>query len=465
MKKSYIEDTIIAISTPLGVGGVSVIRISGPDAKRLFAGVWINDRTSVDNFATHRVYLGKIAEFSTAHNRVLIDQVLVTFFGSPNSYTGEDVIEVSCHGSPLVTKKILEELLKTGARLAEPGEFTKRAFLNSKMDLVQAEAVADVIHASSEIALKSAQEQLSGSFSKLIKEIQEKLTTIRTFVEATIDFPEEDIEYIENENVKDKLKPIVDQITNLIETYEEGKLIREGIKAVIVGKPNVGKSSLLNALLGEERAIVHHLPGTTRDHIEEAVAIKGVMFKLIDTAGIRGTVDEVESIGIGRAYKKIEESDLVVQIFDSSTGLTHEDLEIYNKIKGLAKKVFVINKSDLKSKIKVREMNKISNSVIKVSASTGEGLSDLKSAMVDLATSGKPLEPQGTTITNVRHKECLRGALRHLTQAYQAIKNKESSEFAAVGLKAAMDDLGEITGEITADDILDKIFNSFCIGK
>lgn len=464
------NDTIAAISTPSGEGAIGVVRLSGAASRDILSKVWTSRHVSVDNLVSHRLYYGIIGRLSTdmSQNSHLdaIDTVLVAWMAAPNSYTGEDVVEVSCHGGSVVTKMILSELLKAGARLAEPGEFTRRAFLNGKMDLAEAEGVADVIHASSERALRLANEQLRGALSKEVDRLKEELKKLLVFVEATIDFPEEDIEMIKTERVEQGVLSISMELKKLIDSYEEGRLYREGLRVAIVGRPNVGKSSLFNRLLGEDRAIVHHRPGTTRDLIEERVLLNGINFLFIDTAGLRDSSDEVEEIGMGRARARVEDADLILLVMDVSAPLTSDDEKLMAHFEG-KRLVIILNKDDKKYPAAIKSFETIINKqkAIFISALNGNGFEELKNGLVDVATKGAGHESSGVHVTNIRHKRSLVAASGHLDGAISAVLGDMSAEFVAAHIRPAMDSLGAITGEVTTDEILNDIFSNFCIGK
>lgn len=446
------NDTIAAISTPSGVGAVGIIRISGSGARDILSMVWINDQNPVDKFITNRLYYGKIS----TRERVL-DNVLAVYMMAPHSYTGEDVVEIHCHGGTITTRLILESVMRTGARPAEAGEFTKRAFLNGKMDLVQAEAVADIISATTDQSLRLAQEQLSGRLSEVIKSVQGRLKEIKAFIEAAIDFPEEDVQFVENEKISVKIGKIVAELKKLSGTYEEGRLIHDGVKVVIVGKPNVGKSSLLNRLLGTDRAIVHHEAGTTRDTIEEGLNIDGYLFRLIDTAGIRESNSEIERIGIDRAKIRLTEADLAIYLIDATIAFDENDKRVAKEVDGI-KTITVLNKIDLVRKSSIK-------TDMELSAKTGEGMEKLKNKLTDFVRSASDTSPEGVLLTNLRHKKRIDDGLTWLERAKESADKKESAEFIAYNLDEAMKNLGSITGEVTTEDVLNEIFSKFCIGK
>src|SRR3989339_239775 len=458
---NFEDDTIVALATPAGVGAISVIRVSGPESistvDKIFDG-----KHKLSDSSTHTIHYGKIID----ENKELIDDVLVSIFKKPNSYTGEESVEISTHGSSLITQKIIQTLLKQNIRLAEPGEFTKRAFLNGRIDLAQAEAVFDIIKAKTEESLKAAVNQLKGGLSKKMELIAEALKNICAGVEANIEFAEEEIETTGMSGVKKELQKTLKEINALLATAEGGKMLREGIKTAIIGKPNAGKSSLLNELLDEERAIVTHIPGTTRDVIEETINIEGIAFVLSDTAGIREAKDLVERKGIERSIIAIDEADLLLAVFDGATKIEKEDLEIINKIKG-KNIIAVINKTDLKpAKTTEKEVKKlISASIVKISLLNKTGIEKLKKEMGKIALEKGARSKESLIITNVRHKELLSNAADSIKKAIESINKKMSEEFIALDIRGALDYIGSVTGRVSTDDILNKIFSDFCIGK
>ncbi|WP_293448507.1 tRNA uridine-5-carboxymethylaminomethyl(34) synthesis GTPase MnmE [Persephonella sp.] len=446
------KDTIVANATPLIPSAVGIVRISGEKAlsigKKLFS--------LPENLEERKVYFGKI----TDRKGDVIDEGLFVFFKAPRSFTGEDIVEIFPHGSVPVIKKIIEEAIFFGARIAEPGEFTKRAFLNGKIDLTQAEAIADLIEAKTEKASKAAVNLLEGKLSKKVKELRDTLLELVSLIEAEINFPE-DVEEIDPDLIKANLEKVIMQIENLMKTYRQGQLIREGIKLAIVGKPNVGKSSLFNALIGYERAIVSNIKGTTRDFIEERLIIKGIPVKLLDTAGIRKTEDKIEKIGIQKALEKVNEADIVIFVFDASEGIDEQDLEIFEKIKN-KNPIIVGNKSDL-----ILDKNKKKyyfKDVILVSSKTLKNLDLLEEKILQELNL---LEESDTDVyINLRHYESFKKAKDILSNI---IKNFEfyidQKEILMLEISEAEKNLEEITGQITTEDVLGNIFGKFCIGK
>lgn len=454
-------DTIAAIATSLGEGGIAIVRVSGDKAlqivSRIFKGR--NGRT-IDDIKTYTMRYGYIIDENNEH----IDEVIVSFMKGPRSFTAEDTIEINCHGGVVATNKILEQVIKNGARLADPGEFTKRAFLNGRIDLSQAEAVIDIIRAKTDLSMKSALMQSEGGVSKEIRRLRETLLSTIAHIEATVDYPEDDLEEVTADMAVKQLLEIKDEIGELIETSEEGKILREGLSTVIVGKPNVGKSSLLNALTKENRAIVTDVPGTTRDVIEEYINISGVPIKIIDTAGIRETEDVVEKIGVERSKEKINEADLVLLMLDSSRELDEEDKEIISHIKD-KKYIVLLNKSDLDGKINKDDLKELNSKyMINISVKTGEGINEVKTTIKELFFKGE-INANNIIITNTRHKEALFRAKESIVSAIDVLNNTFAIDLASIDIRNAWSYLGEITGDSLEENIIDKIFKEFCLGK
>ena len=396
----------------------------------------------------------------------IIDEVLISYFKSPKSYTTENMCEINSHGGNVIIKKILELCLKNGAELAEPGEFTKRAFLNGRIDLLQAESVIDVINAKSEREAKTGIRQLEGALSKEIKEIKQEILDLMVNIEVTIDYPEYDVEEVTNKQIYDMLISVQEKLVKLEKSFDNGKILKEGINTAIIGKPNAGKSSLLNAILKEERAIVTEFEGTTRDTIEEFVNINGIPLKLIDTAGIREAKDEVEKIGINKSREIADSADLIISIFDSSKEFTHEDLEILDIIKN-KKSIIILNKIDLKSVIKEDDerLKSVSDNIIKISALNKLGLDKLFNKITELFELNEINFDNEVVITNVRHKNLISKAIKNVKKAKEAIKNKMPLDIISIFIKDILEDLGNITGEIVNEDIINEIFSKFCLGK
>jgi len=456
------EDTIAAISTPFGVGGIGIIKISGPKAQEIACALFHS--TSLKGApVSHHLYYGEIIN---PEDGSLLDEVLVSFMAKPHSYTREDVVEINCHSGYLVLKKILELVLKLGVRLAEPGEFTQRAFLNGRIDLTQAEAVMDLIEAKSLTALSAASSQLKGFLSQEVNHIKEDLLVLLSHVEAQIDFPDENIEPLSQDEMGEKARGLLHALKRLLNTYEEGKLYREGISVIIAGKPNVGKSSLLNALAGEKKAIVTPVPGTTRDAIEDMIYLKGIPLKIIDTAGIREVTDLVEEEGVRLTRDKMAEADLVVLVIDSHQGLDEEDRRIKEELKG-KRVVIAWNKIDLPPRISLDQAKREfpEEMIVPISALHRQGLDEFKDAIVSEVIRHKIESPTGVLITSLRHKQALEKTEDALNKFLADISLDIPLEFLALHIQAGLEFLGEIVGETTPEDILHQIFSRFCIGK
>lgn len=452
-------DTIAAISTPPGEGGIGIVRVSGPSALHIAKRVFRGRREG--ELKSHRLYHGEILDPDGGE---VVDEVLLAFFRAPRSYTGEDTIEIYGHGGTLVLTRILDAVCRSGARLAEPGEFTKRAFLNGRLDLSQAEAVIDVIRAKTDLSLSIARDQLRGRLSKEINRIKDGLSDLLAHVEAELDFPEEeDVGELSQETLLSAVSEAKRGIDSLLSTYREGRALREGLKVVIAGRPNAGKSSLLNALLREERAIVTPTPGTTRDVIEEVINIKGIPVRLMDTAGLRDTVEEVESIGIRLARERLEAADLVLYVVDGG-GDVRGDLPILEGIN--REMIVVVNKRDLLDRERLEEVEGVFSSYrhVSVSALYGDGMDLLEEAIYRHVVRGPGLEAEAV-ITKERHKVCLEEAMASLLRCEEVISRALPKELFATELRIALDRLGRITGEVTTEDILDRIFSQFCVGK
>lgn len=415
----------------------------------------------VENIKGYTIKYGHIVE-----NNEIIDEVLVSYFKAPKSYTTENMCEINTHGGNVVIRKILELCLKNGANLAEPGEFTKRAFLNGRIDLLQAESVIDVINAKSEKEAKTGIKQLEGVLSKKIKEIKQEILDVMVNVDVSIDYPEYDVEDVTNSQISEMLESVQKKLETLEKSFDNGKLIKEGIKTAIIGKPNAGKSSLLNAILKEDRAIVTEYEGTTRDTIEEFVNIEGVPLKLIDTAGIRDAKDEVEKIGIKKSKEIANDADLVIAIFDSSKELTKEDIEILNIIKN-KKSIVLLNKADLNSVLneKDKRFKEITGNVLKISALNGEGLEKLYSLISKMFSLEEINVDNDVIITNLRHKNLISKAIENVKKAKNTVEENMPIDIIAIFIKDILEDLGNITGEIVTDDIINEIFSKFCLGK
>lgn len=457
----YEEDTIAAIATPLGEGALAIVRISGIGAESLARQIFIRDQAKDSALKSNVLYHGRIRDPKSRRD---LDEVLLTVMRKPRSYTGEDVVEVHCHGGAFLVRQVLGLILAQGARQAEPGEFTKRAFLNGRIDLAQAEAVLDLIRAPTIKGAELALNQMSGELSQFVVELREELLDILVQVEAAIDFPEEEIELLQRQQLIAKIGALSNQISTILDSYEWGKLFREGARVCICGRPNVGKSSLLNALLGEERAIVTSTPGTTRDVIEESINLDGLPVVLWDTAGIRESEDEVEQLGVERSRRHLAESDALILVLDGSAALTQDDLQIIREVRG-KKHLTVINKTDLPLQLVINDIEGVGSlsEANLVSATSGAGIASLKSALRELLLNCR-VEPP-VAVTNVRHRSELLRSNDALIKAMATISDNFAPELVAVDLIHAREALEEIIGLVNNDDILERIFANFCIGK
>lgn len=458
---NLLEDTIAAIATPIGEAAISMIRVSGNKAIQNIA-IIFRGKKDLNDVKSHTAHFGKIID----EQENAIDEVVCTVFKMPHSFTGENVVEVTCHGGTHITKRVFERIIETGIRPALPGEFSKRAFLNGKIDLSQAEAIADLIHAQSDKAYRTSIEQLEGRLSVEINSIRNKLIELLGILELELDFIEENIELIEKKNVEDRITDILCEVEQLLKTYKYGKVWREGIKVAIIGSPNAGKSSLLNALLKKERAIVTEIPGTTRDFIEEKILINGVMFRLIDTAGLRATNDPIEKEGIKRTKKVAKNADVIILVHDSTKKFRDRENELIKEIidKQDRKKVIIAN-----NKIDLHKSMKINNwkgyEVVGISALTLKGLDDLEKKLSEIVIDNSIEIKETATITNERHYSALLRTKEGITLALNSIKNGESNEFITANIRIALNALGEIVGVVTTEEILNNIFSKFCIGK
>ncbi len=457
-------DTIAAISTPLGEAGISIIRISGRDAINIAGEIfYTTKRKDIHEIPTRTINYGKIVDPLSGQ---AVDEVLLSVMKAPFTYTREDIVEINCHGGISASKKVLELVLETGARLADPGEFTKRAFLNGRIDLSQAEAIMDLISAKTDMALTLAMKQLEGGLSKKIHLVRESLLSILAHIEANIDFPEEDIDEIATERIRSIIDKSIEDIKRLLDTSDTGKIIREGLRTVIIGKPNVGKSSLLNALLEEKRAIVTDIPGTTRDIIEEFINIKGIPLKIVDTAGIRETEDIIEKIGVEKTKEFLHKADLVLIMLDAADQLTKEDIMILKLIND-KKSIILINKTDLPQKLDEEKVYKMAgiNPVLKISVLENLGIEDLKQQIVDMFFKGELSSQDSIMITNIRHQDLLKKSLIYLKDAKNAVDYGMPMDLITIDIKEAFHKLGEIVGETVRETIIDEIFSRFCLGK
>ena len=457
-------ETISAVATAVGEGAIGIVRMSGNKAiaiiSEIFQGIKQQQAADIDS---QKMTYGHIVD---PESKKIVDEVLVLIMRAPRSYTREDVVEIHCHGGAVPLRKILELTIQYGARLAEPGEFTKRAFLNGRLDLAQAEAVIDIIRAKTDASLRMALGHLAGALSEKIGILRFEILGMIANLEATIDFPEEDIEELTAQQVKTAVTLILKEVDYLLATKETGRILREGLETVIIGKPNVGKSSLLNALLKEKRAIVTDVPGTTRDIIEEFVNLRGVPLKIVDTAGIRETADIVEKLGVEKAREYIVTADLILVLLDASLPLSAEDREVLALLSG-REAIVLVNKSDLPTLLDMDEVyTYISDrKVVKISVIEGSGLAELEQMIVDMVYSGQVQQKEGAFINNLRQASLLEQAKSHLVAAVHTIDDGMPPDCIVVDLRDAWERLGEITGDTVGGDIIEQIFTNFCIGK
>ncbi len=447
------EDTIVAISTSVGEGAISIIRLSGHDALNIASKVFTKDLTKVDS---HTIHYG----FITSNNEK-IDEVLVSVMKAPKTFTREDIVEINCHGGIATTNKVLEVLLENGARLAEPGEFTKRAFLNGRIDLLEAEATMDLISSKAESARKISINTLTGETSNLIKNLRSELVKIISNIEVNIDYPEyEDIEVLTNESILPDIKKFKEKLEEIIKKSEDSKVIKEGIRVGIIGRPNVGKSSLLNSLLEEEKAIVTDVPGTTRDTVEGSLIVSGIPLNIIDTAGIRKTEDTVEKIGVEKSLKIIDTSDLLIYILNNNEEITEEEKEILEKTKN-KKRIIVVNKIDLKTKLN----KKLLDCYIEISVKENIGIDKIKDEIKRLFNIGEISTNDMTYLSNARSIALLKKSLNNINDAINEINNNNPIDIVELSLKESWNNLGEVIGETYTDELLDELFSRFCLGK
>ena len=447
------EDTIVAISTSVGEGAISIIRLSGHDALNIASKVFTKDLTKVDS---HTIHYG----FITSNNEK-IDEVLVSVMKAPKTFTREDIVEINCHGGIATTNKVLEVLLENGARLAEPGEFTKRAFLNGRIDLLEAEATMDLISSKAESARKISINTLTGETSNLIKNLRSELVKIISNIEVNIDYPEyEDIEVLTNESILPDIKKFKEKLEEIIKKSEDSKVIKEGIRVGIIGRPNVGKSSLLNSLLEEEKAIVTDVPGTTRDIVEGSLIVSGIPLNIIDTAGIRKTEDTVEKIGVEKSLKIIDTSDLLIYILNNNEEITEEEKEILEKTKN-KKRIIVVNKIDLKTKLD----KNLLDSYIEISVKENIGIDKIKDEIKRLFNIGEISTNDMTYLSNARSIALLKKSLNNINDAINEINNNNPIDIVELSLKESWNNLGEVIGETYTDELLDELFSRFCLGK
>lgn len=453
-------DTIAAISTPRGEGGIGIVRISGNNALDILEKIFKpKSGKAIKGLRNYSINYGHIFDGKT-----LVDEVLVSIMKAPNTYTREDIVEINCHGGFVITEKVLEVVLKNGARIAEIGEFTRRAFLNGRIDLTQAEAVIDLIHGKTEKSVSLSLNQLRGDLKEQIEHLKKLVLDVAAHINVVLDYPEEGIDDPLPEHLVENLQEVLDTTDRLIKSYDKGKMIKEGIKTAIVGKPNVGKSSILNSVLKEERAIVTHVAGTTRDVIEEVVNLKGIPLVLIDTAGIRKTDDLVENIGVEKSKKLIESADLILFVVDGSRPLDEEDMKIHEAIKA-EKVIGILNKIDIKEDIDLSPLTKISK-WLEISAIKNQGIDEMEEEIYrHIIDENIEDSSQKITITNVRHKSALEKTKQSIENIFETIESGLPMDLMAVDIKGALDSLSEVTGEISSEDLLDHIFSNFCVGK
>ena len=457
------EETIAAISTPFGESGIGIVRISGSSAETI-ARKLFKPKKDQSCFISHHFHYGEIIDIQSGK---AVDEVLIVMMKSPKTYTKEDIVEIHCHGGYFILQKVLELALMQGARMAHPGEFTKRAFLNGRIDLTQAEAVVDMIKAKTKVGLEIANQQLKGWLYREVAQLKTSLVQHLALIEAHIDFPEEEIEPIRLRGMEQDIEGMVQKLEGWVASYEEGKIFREGISCAIIGKTNVGKSSLLNVLLKEERAIVTPIPGTTRDVIEEVLNIYGIPVRLIDTAGLRKARDSIEQEGVRRAKERLADSDFVLLMLDGSRALDEDDSEIFREVKG-KKRVVILNKHDLPQKIFIDEVKNrfVGDPIVSISALKDEGIDDLKKTIyTSLVHRDVRATPEHLIVANIRHKAVLTQIRDNLSNAMEGMGNGTSLEFIAFEIRSALEALGELVGETTSEEVLNRIFEQFCIGK
>jgi tRNA modification GTPase len=464
-KRMYDSDTIAAISTPYGMGGIGIIRVSGQKAFKIASEIF-KGRTDFESIKPHTINYGKIIDPESGET---LDEVLLSKMNKPFTFTREDVIEINCHGGIVVLKRVLELVIRHGARLAEPGEFTKRAFLNGRIDLSQAEAVIDVINSKTGESARAAVSQLEGKLSAAVKNARKKLIELIAHIEVAVDYPEHDIEEITGEMAYKELGNIRQLLEKIIKGFENGRVLREGISAVIIGRPNVGKSSLLNELAGRKRAIVTDIPGTTRDIIEEYININGIPVRVLDTAGIRETEDVVERIGVESARKATADADLIIMMLDASQDINSEEVELLKSISG-RKHIVLFNKTDLADDREIIKRERCLpdsglKNAIRISLKEGTGIDELTDRITDMFMQGEIQPNNEYLVTNIRHKDLVDKALKSIGDAMGAHEKKMPLDFVAIDIKNAAEYLGQITGESVSEDVIHEIFSRFCLGK
>ena len=459
------HDTIAAIATARGEAGIGIVRVSGSLALPIAADVFRSPRAmSPTQLPTHTLTYGHVVDVAKSDD--VIDEVLLGVMHAPRTYTGEDIVEFNCHGGIIPLTRVLDLVVKRGARLAEPGEFTKRAFLNGRLDLAQAEAVAELIASKTDLSRKVAIEALAGKLSDTVNQLSDQITDLLAEIEASVDFPEEDLDFMKVETQLECARAVQGDLTTLLETASEGRLISEGVNVAILGKPNVGKSSLLNALVGTERAIVTDIPGTTRDTIEEAVNVSGIPLKLYDTAGIRQTDDVVEQHGVQRSRAVLDKAELLLLMFDASLPLEDADFDLLRTARS-HKAILILNKTDLPVLTSSAELlvHCSKKRLVETAIPQGKGLDTLKTAVCDELLGGELVVGESPIVTNARHQDALRRAHDSLNYAIESLVNRMPPELVAVDLRISLDALGDIIGKTTTEDILDRIFSQFCVGK
>lgn len=455
-------DTIAAIATPMGEGGIGIIRVSGPDSVEVVDKIF-KGKHKLSTVDTHTIHYGYLIEPGEG---TIQEEAMVTVMRAPRTFTKEDVVEINCHGGIVSVNRTLQLVLENGARLAEPGEFTKRAFLNGRIDLSQAEAVIDLIRAKTDRAMKVALHQVEGKLSRLIHRLRQNILELLAHIEVNIDYPEHDVESVTRNMLLEKSELIKEEILRLVRTSEQGKILREGLSTVIVGRPNVGKSSLLNSLIHENRAIVTEIPGTTRDVIEEYVNVKGVPLRLVDTAGIRETEDIVERIGVEKSRQMLKEADLILLVLNYNEELSEEDKTLLELVKGL-NTIVIINKIDLPQQLKMEELQSLvpNLTLITTSVKEEEGIEDLEQAIANLFFQGQVMQEDQTYVSNARHIALLKDSIKAMEDFAESIGSGMPVDISAFDLKRTWELLGEIVGDTASDSLLDQIFSQFCLGK
>ena len=459
LKLSGWNDTIVALATPAGIGALGIIRLSGEEAIRIVSQLFPSRNLEKEN--SHTIHVGLLK-----NTEQVLDEVVISIYKSPRSYTGENIVEISCHGSPFIHQQVIDACIQKGARLAKPGEFTQRAFINGKLDLTQAEAVADLIASNTNASHKTAVNNIRGGFSSALKNLREQLIKFSALIELELDFSQEDVEFVDRHELKKLLQHAKLQTTQLLDSFRLGNVIKNGVTVAIIGKPNAGKSTLLNVLLNEERAIVSEIAGTTRDTIEEIINIDGILFRLIDTAGIRShSIDSIEIIGMQRSLDKMKQSDLVLYLFDVNEIAVDELQTIEKEFKSQQiNHLLIANKVDLINEPDAREKFSAIAGIIFISARTNLHVEVLKERMIDMVLIDN-LETENVIVTNARHYHALKKLSESLHDVYEGVENKLPGDLLALDIRTALQYLGEITGEITNEDQLDYIFSKFCIGK